>query len=92
MNPNFQPVSAAANFSAGLPEQLYGHQRTEAPGVGTDLISRLKPARRALGVLFSRSPHSRQFACAAFCATVLACVAAAAVVANQDLPLMLGRF
>jgi len=54
MNPNFQPVPAAA------PD--------------------------------ARIPHSRQSAYAAFCATVFACVAAAAAVASNDLPLMLGGF
>lgn len=92
MNPNFPTASAAADFSAGLPEQRYGPQRTAAPDAGAGFISRLKPARRASGVPTLRSLHSRRSAYAAFCATVFACVAAAATVASHDLPLMLGGF
>ena len=60
--------------------------------VGPVFASGLNSAHRATGLLHFQSPLRWKSAYVAFFATVFACVAAAATVASNDMPLLLGGF
>lgn len=97
MNPKLVNASVPEVDSTSLSSQSVGsasHETMENDGfvAGTVFACGLHLTHRATGLRHFSGPLRWKSAYVAFFATVFACLAAAATVASNDMPLLLGGF